>query len=109
MIELVIPSSLDSTLAPPGSHVCLFFTQFTPIHPSNGSWSDPAYKEKYANAVFNVVEEYAPGFKASVVGKEVLSPWDLEQTFGLTGGVNYQTISYDINYNPKSHYLRSKF
>jgi phytoene dehydrogenase-like protein len=87
MIELVIPSSLDKTLAPEGAHVCLLFTQFTPMSPSNGSWEDPTFKEKYANSVFNIVEQYAPGFKESIVGKEVLTPWDLEQTFGLTGGV----------------------
>ncbi|CAL8125813.1 unnamed protein product [Orchesella dallaii] len=69
MIELVIPSSLDSTLAPEGAHVCLLFTQFTPYSPSNGSWEDPNFKEKYAQSVFNVVEEYAPGFKESIVGK----------------------------------------
>ena len=43
-------------------------------------------REKYANLIFDTVEEYAPGFKASIVGKEVLSPPDLEATFGLTGG-----------------------
>jgi phytoene dehydrogenase-like protein len=88
MIEMVIPSSLDPTLAPKGSHVCLLFTQFTPYAPANGSWSDPKYKEGYAERVFDLIEGYAPGFKASVVGKEVLSPWDLEQTFNLTGGVS---------------------
>ena len=43
-------------------------------------------RERYANLIFDTVEEYAPGFKASIVGKEVLSPPDLEATFGLTGG-----------------------
>ena len=43
-------------------------------------------REKYANVIFDTVEEYAPGFKSSIVGKEVLSPPDLEATFGLTGG-----------------------
>lgn len=89
MIEMVIPSSLDPTLtSTKDSHVCLLFTQFTPISPSDGSWSDPTYKDKYAEKVFNIIEEYAPGFKSSIVGKDILSPWDLEQTFGLTGGVS---------------------
>lgn len=87
MIEMVIPSSLDPTLAPKGSHVCLLFTQYTPYSLGEGSWEDPNFKEAYAEKVFDVIEEYAPGFKKSVVGKEVLSPWDLECTFGLTGGV----------------------
>lgn len=92
MIELVIPSSLDPTLCPEGAHVCLLFTQFTPYSPENGSWEDPNFKEKYANTVFNIVEEYAPGFKESIVGKEVLTPVDLENIFGLTGGVIEDSI-----------------
>ena len=55
MIEMVIPSSLDPTLAPPGHHVCLLFTQFVPYHLRNGTW-DEAKKEEYANVVFNCIE-----------------------------------------------------
>ncbi|KAK3914903.1 Pyridine nucleotide-disulfide oxidoreductase domain-containing protein 2 [Frankliniella fusca] len=84
MIEMVLPSVLDRTLAPEGAHVCLLFTQFTPYHVPGG-WSEAA-KEAYATKVFDCIEEYAPGFKASVVGKEVLPPPDLERVFGLTGG-----------------------
>ncbi|KAG4065300.1 hypothetical protein HA402_012742 [Bradysia odoriphaga] len=86
MIEMVIPSTLDPTLCKDGTHVCLLFTQFTPINPSNGSWESPEYKESYAKTVFEIIESYAPGFIDSIVGKEVLSPWDLEKEFGLTGG-----------------------
>ncbi|XP_043240227.1 pyridine nucleotide-disulfide oxidoreductase domain-containing protein 2-like [Amphibalanus amphitrite] len=85
MIEMVIPSSLDATLAPPGHHVCLLFTQYCPYSPAAGPW-DQGSREAYAGAVFDIIEEYAPGFKASVVGKEVLTPPDIEETFGLTGG-----------------------
>lgn len=84
MIEMVIPSVLDKTIAPEGAHVCLLFTQYTPYSPSAG-WQEAA-KEEYATKVFNVIEEYAPGFKDSVIGKEVLPPPDLERIFGLTGG-----------------------
>ena len=84
MIEMTIPSSLDPTLAPKDHHVCLFFTQYTPYDLAGG-WNEEA-KEKYANLIFDTVDEYAPGFKASIVGKEVLSPPVLEETFGLTGG-----------------------
>lgn len=94
MIEMVIPSALDPTLTPPnrtGAHVVLLFTQYTPYSPSDGDWATPAYKDAYAQAVFSVVEEYAPGFKGSVLGHEVLSPPDLEAIFGLTGGVRSRT------------------
>ncbi len=56
-------------------------------------------REEYANLIFNTVEEYAPGFKASIVGKEVLSPPDLEATFGLTGGnIFHGSMSLDQLY-----------
>ena len=79
-------SSLDPTLAPPGQHVCLLFTQYTPYTMKNGSWDDENVREAYANLIFDTIEKYAPGFKASIVGKEVLPPPILEKTFGLTGG-----------------------
>ena len=103
MIEMTIPSSLDPTLAPPGHHVCLLFTQYAPYHLQDGQWDDKT-KEDYANIVFESIERqvllyiyrmvlmiisfkrYAPGFKESIVGKEVLPPPDLEAIFGLTGG-----------------------
>ncbi|KAJ9583311.1 hypothetical protein L9F63_022328, partial [Diploptera punctata] len=86
MIEMVLPSSVDPTLAPPGCHVCLLFTQFTPYHLKDGDIWDDKKKQEYANVVFSNIEEYAPGFKESIIGMEVLSPPDLEQIFGLTGG-----------------------
>lgn len=43
-------------------------------------------KNKYANTVFDDIEKYAPGFKASIIGVDILTPPDLEKTFGLTGG-----------------------
>jgi len=85
MIEMVLPTSRDPTLAPPGHHVCLLFTQYAPYHLKDGVW-DEETKEQYAQVVFDGIERYAPGFKASIVGKEVLPPPELEAVFGLTGG-----------------------
>ncbi|XP_061192846.1 pyridine nucleotide-disulfide oxidoreductase domain-containing protein 2-like [Saccostrea echinata] len=85
MIEMVIPSSKDPTLAPPGAHVCLMFTQYTPYHLKGEGWTEQD-KNAYADNVFDIVEQYAPGFKESVVGRDILTPPDLEQVFGLTGG-----------------------
>lgn len=85
MVEMVIPSSLDPTLAPPGHHVCLLFTQYTPYDLAGGGWTKEATQE-YTDIVFDTVEQYAPGFKASIVGYETLTPPVLEATFGLTGG-----------------------
>ncbi|XP_017579800.1 pyridine nucleotide-disulfide oxidoreductase domain-containing protein 2 [Pygocentrus nattereri] len=86
MIEMVIPSVLDPTLAPPGCHVVSFFIQFTPYWLEGGrAWIDED-REKFANTVFDQVDCYAPGFKDSIIGKEILTPPDLEREFGLTGG-----------------------
>ncbi|XP_049863007.1 pyridine nucleotide-disulfide oxidoreductase domain-containing protein 2-like [Schistocerca gregaria] len=86
LIEMVIPSVLDDSLCPKGSHVCLLFTQYTPYHLANGQVWDNTTKERYAKLVFDNIEEYAPGFTKSVIGKEILSPPDIENEFGLTGG-----------------------
>ena len=55
MIEMVIPSSMDKTLAPPGHHVCLLFTQYAPYNLATGEWDDNT-KEEYANVIFNSIE-----------------------------------------------------
>ena len=52
----------------------------------NRNASSDTYKEEYANLVFDSIEKYAPGFRSSIIGKDVLTPLDLENTFGLTGG-----------------------
>ena len=65
--------SLDPTIAPPGKHVCLLFTQYTPYTLKNGdSWHDEVTREKYADLIFDTIEEYAPGFKKSIGKKNAL-------------------------------------
>ncbi|XP_033756901.1 pyridine nucleotide-disulfide oxidoreductase domain-containing protein 2-like [Pecten maximus] len=99
MIEMVIPTSLDPTMAPPGCHVCLLFTQYTPYHLADGQEWDDHNRNKYADTVFDDIERYAPGFKASVVGRDILTPPDLEKTFNLTGGnIFHGTMGLDQLY-----------
>uniref|UniRef100_A0A8C3HDW3 Pyridine nucleotide-disulphide oxidoreductase domain 2 n=1 Tax=Chrysemys picta bellii TaxID=8478 RepID=A0A8C3HDW3_CHRPI len=86
MIELCIPSALDPTLAPPGCHVVSLFTQYTPYALAGGRPWDEQEQNAYADRVFDWVEAYAPGFKASVVGRDILTPPALEKIFGLPGG-----------------------
>ncbi|XP_063047909.1 pyridine nucleotide-disulfide oxidoreductase domain-containing protein 2 [Engraulis encrasicolus] len=86
MLEMTIPSVLDTSLAPPGCHVVSFFTQFTPYTLEGGRAWTSEDKQQYANNVFDWVELYAPGFKSSIVGVDILTPPDLEEVFGLTGG-----------------------
>jgi phytoene dehydrogenase-like protein len=85
VIEMVIPSTLDDTLAPAGAHVASLFCQHVaPQLPGGESWNDR--REEVADLMIATVERYAPGFCASILGRQVLTPLDLEQIFGLTGG-----------------------
>ena len=85
IVEMLIPSTVDDSLAPPGQHVAsLFCQQFAPVLPDGRSWDDE--REAAADLIFDTVEACAPGFKASVLGRMLLSPLDLERTFGLMGG-----------------------
>ena len=87
MLEITIPSTYDSTLAPPGKHVANIFLQYTPytLSPEVApNWH--ALKESYADRVMDMIEEYAPGFKSRVLHRHVVSPLDLEETYGMTGG-----------------------
>jgi phytoene dehydrogenase-like protein len=85
IVELVISSTLDDTLAPKGQHVASLFCQHVaPQLPDGKSWDD--HREEVADLMIETVNGYAPNFKASVLGRQSLSPLDLERTFGLTGG-----------------------
>ena len=85
IIEMVIPSTLDNSLAPPGAHVASLFCQHvTPQFADGSSWDE--HRETVANLIIGTVETYAPGFKASIIGLQSLSPLDLERVFGLPNG-----------------------
>ncbi len=85
IIEMLIPSTLDDTLAPKGKHVAsLFCQQFSYDLPDNLSWDDVS--GQVADHIINTVDKYAPGFAGSVLGRQVLSPLDLERKFALIGG-----------------------
>ncbi|MEP7262306.1 MAG: NAD(P)/FAD-dependent oxidoreductase, partial [Usitatibacter sp.] len=85
IVEMLIPSTVDDTLAPPGKHVASLFCQhFRRELPGGRSWDDE--RERAADAVIAQVTRFAPNFKASVLGRRVLTPLDLEREFGLVGG-----------------------
>ncbi|NIJ76046.1 phytoene dehydrogenase-like protein [Xanthomonas campestris] len=85
VVELLIPSTLDDTLAPPGQHVASLFCQHVaPQLPDGRHWDD--HREEVADLMIATVERYAPGFASSVLGRQILSPLDLERIFGLIGG-----------------------
>jgi phytoene dehydrogenase-like protein len=85
IVEIVIPSTLDDTLAPRGQHVASLFCQHVaPQLPNGESWD--VHREVVADLMIDTVNQYAPNFKAAVLGRQIKSPLDLERTFGLVGG-----------------------
>ena len=90
VVECTIPSAVDTTVAPPGRHLMSMFCQYAPYDLAGGRRWDDAERDAFADRCFDVVEQYAPGFKASVLARQVLSPVDIESTFNLTGGNIFQ-------------------
>ncbi|MEO1695065.1 MAG: NAD(P)/FAD-dependent oxidoreductase [Pseudomonadota bacterium] len=87
VVEMLIPSTLDATLAPAGQHVASVFVQHVAPHlPDGRSWQDPSEKERFADVVIDTVTRFAPNFRDAVLARQLLSPWDLEQRFGLVDG-----------------------
>jgi phytoene dehydrogenase-like protein len=85
IVEMLIPSTLDDSLAPPGAHVASLFCQHvSPRFADGSSWDQ--HREVVADLMIDTVEAYAPGFRASVIGRQSLSPFDLERVFGLPNG-----------------------
>jgi phytoene dehydrogenase-like protein len=85
IVEMLIPSTLDDSLAPPGCHVASLFCQHVaPQLPDGRSWDD--HRDEVADLMIQTITEYAPNFRKAVVGRQIMSPLDLERTFGLIGG-----------------------
>ena len=87
-IDMVIPSLTDPSVAPAGKHVLSCFVQYAPYKLAEGTWDDQ--KEAFGNNVINTIAEHAPNIKEIIIGKQVLTPLDLEREFGLTQGNIFQ-------------------
>ena len=83
-IELTIPSILDPSLAPSGKHVVSAYVQYAPYHLRNANWDDE--RDRLGDAAVRAIAQFAPEFPASIVARDVITPLDLERTYGLTGG-----------------------
>jgi len=107
IVEMTIPTSVDRTLTPPGHHILSLFTQYAPyaLADANGSvrgsdggplssqeaaqrWD--AMKETYADRCIAEIARYAPNVPRSILHRQIVTPADLERTFGLTGGNIFQ-------------------
>jgi phytoene dehydrogenase-like protein len=84
MIDAVIPSTKDPTLAPEGSHVMTCFVQYAPYELDGADWE--SQRDAFGDLVVDTIAEYAPNVKGAVIHREVLTPVDLERRFGLLGG-----------------------
>jgi phytoene dehydrogenase-like protein len=92
---MLIPSTLDASLAPEGRHVASLFCQHvSPALDGNRKWSD--HRDEVAGVMMDTVERFAPGFRKSVIGYQALTPEDLENVFGLVGGdIMHGALSLD--------------
>jgi len=84
----VIPSLTDPSVAPPGKHVMSCFVQYAPYDLKEGTWDEK--REDFGDNVVGTIAEYAPNLKSLIVGRQVLTPLDLEREFGLTEGNIFQ-------------------
>jgi phytoene dehydrogenase-like protein len=87
-IDIVIPSLTDPSLAPPGKHVMSCFVQYAPYHLANGTWDEK--RNEFGDAVIDTLTEYAPNLKNIILGRQVITPLDLEREWGLTEGNIFQ-------------------
>ena len=85
-MDIVIPSLTDPTVAPAGKHVMSIFVQYAPYHLKDGPESWEQQRDNFGDAVVDTLAEYIPNLKDIILHRYVVSPWDLEQTYGLTEG-----------------------
>ena len=84
MLECTMATALDNTLAPPGQHILSMFVQYAPYALKGTTWD--AERDRFADRCFDILNEYAPNFKASVLHRMVIAPPDMERLWGITGG-----------------------
>jgi phytoene dehydrogenase-like protein len=98
IVEVLLPSTLDNSLAPEGQHVASLFCQHVaPQLPDGKSWD--THRDEVADLMIKTVDDYAPGFARSVLGRQIKSPLDLERDFGLLGGdIFHGALSLDQIY-----------
>jgi phytoene dehydrogenase-like protein len=91
-IDMIIPTLVDPQMAPPGKHVISCFVQYAPykLAPELGTWDDNGNRDRFGDAVINRIAEFAPNIRDIIIGRQVLTPLDIERTMGLTEGNIFQ-------------------
>ena len=100
-LDITIPSLADPSLAPDGKHVMSIHVQFAPYQLKHGDWN--TRRDEFGANVLNQLERYAPGLKNLVLAQQVITPFDLEQTYGLSGGHIHhgeQTLDQFFTFRP---------
>jgi phytoene dehydrogenase-like protein len=93
-LDITVPSLTDQTLAPSGAHVMSIHAQFAPYHLQDGDWN--SRREELGDIVVNELSNYAPRLKESICGRQVITPLDLEEKYGLSGGhIHHGEMSVD--------------
>jgi phytoene dehydrogenase-like protein len=93
-LDITIPSLTDPSLAPNGAHVMSIHAQFAPYKLKDGDWN--MRREELGDTVITTLSQYAPNLKDSIVARQILTPLDLEQTYGLSGGhIHHGEMSLD--------------
>jgi phytoene dehydrogenase-like protein len=87
-IDIILPSMIDPDMAPPGKHVMSCFVQYAPYQLREGTWEQK--REALGDAVVNTLSEYIPNLKNIILHRQVMTPWDIEQTAGLSQGNIFQ-------------------
>ncbi len=83
-MDIILPSMIDPSMAPPGKHVMSIFVQYAPFA-LEGGWSERA-REEFGDAVINTLSAYAPDLPDRILHRQVVTPWDMQEEYGLTEG-----------------------
>ena len=103
VISMQVPTTQDNSLAPEGAHVASLFCQHFQRHLPNGqNWDD--VREKVADQIIATIDAYAPNFKASVLGRQIKTPLDIERDLGMIGGdIFHGALQLDQFYSHAPH------
>ena len=85
-LEVTIPTLTDPSLAPEGKHVMSIYMQYAPYKLKNSSWQDEAQRFALGDTVVKTLAHYAPDLPDKILHHQIITPLDLEETYGLTGG-----------------------
>jgi phytoene dehydrogenase-like protein len=89
-VDMIIPTLVDPRMAPPGKHIISCFVQYAPYHLADGAQWDDAARDALGETVLDTIEERVPGIRKLIIGKQVLTPLDIERRIGLSEGNIFQ-------------------